>query len=288
MWKYYENIVTVFLNFNFLFFILCFPYFIFIISIFPSFFSPLFFSSTHVPLLFFLYFLLSSFSLPLPPHTCPYLFSLFPSFDFFPTTSHFRTFRTELGSFFLFLFLFSFFLSPFSLTTSSTSFFPSIPSKYANFLGVLLIKTLPSKCISQIRLDINKILKKYIQRNAHWRRRRKKKKRMAWEWALGQSREMRWEEWGIWAWELRTSSNLLKGNLLIAFLSPTYINQRAQAFSKMHIWAPLWHCALSSQTQNATFSKKLHFIPNQIGFLYLLSSKRVFWIGKVETNRHNI
>ena len=79
--------MTVFLNFNFLFFILCFPYFIFILSIFPSFFSPLFFSSTHVSLLFFffisffplfpnhflhtraftcfLYFLLSTFSLPL-------------------------------------------------------------------------------------------------------------------------------------------------------------------------------------------------------------------------------
>ena len=139
---------------------LFYPYFL-------LFFSPLFFSSTHVPLLFFfLYFLLSSFPLPLPSHTCPYLFSLFPSFDFFPSTSHFRMFRTELGSFFLFLFLFSFFLSPFSLTTSSASFFPSIPSKHTNFLGVLLIKTLPSKCISQIRLDINKILKKNIQRNA--------------------------------------------------------------------------------------------------------------------------
>ena len=42
--------------------------------------------------------------------------------------------------------------------------------------GILLIKTLPWKCISQIRLDINKIKKK-IRRNAGWRRRRKKKKR---------------------------------------------------------------------------------------------------------------
>ena len=43
MWKYYENIVTIFLNFNFLFFILCFPYFIlffypYFLLFFPSFF----------------------------------------------------------------------------------------------------------------------------------------------------------------------------------------------------------------------------------------------------------
>ena len=125
---YCENIVTVFLNFNFLFFILCFPYFI--LFFYPYFL--LFFSFTHVPLLFFLYFLLFSFSLPLPPHTCPYFFSLFPSFVFFPTTSHSRTFHAELSTFFLFLFLFSFFLSPFSLATSSASFFPSIPSKHTN------------------------------------------------------------------------------------------------------------------------------------------------------------
>ena len=148
-----------------------FPLFYFIfLSIFPSsssFFS-LFFSSTHVSLLyFFLYFLISSFFLPLPPHMGPYFFfSLFPPFVFFPTTLHSRTFHTELSSFFLFLFLFSFFLSPFSLANSFASSFPSIPSKHTNFLGVFLIKTLPSKCIFQIILDINKIKKKDIQSNA--------------------------------------------------------------------------------------------------------------------------
>ena len=92
-----------------------------------------FFSPPHMhPYLFFLYFILSSFSLPLPPHTCPHFFSLFPSFVFFPTTSHSRMFHAELSTFFLFLFLFSFFLSPFSLATSSASFFPSIPSKHTN------------------------------------------------------------------------------------------------------------------------------------------------------------
>ena len=69
-------------------------------------------------------------------------------------------------------------------------------------------------------------------------------------------------------------------------MSPTDINQRARAFSKMHLWAPLRHCAFSSQTQNTTFSKKLHFIPNQTDFLYLLSSKWGFWVRKAETNRH--
>ena len=137
-----------------------FPLFYFYFIHISFFFSPLFFSSTHVPLLFF---------------------SLFPSFLFFPTTSsthvpllvffisffrlfpyHF-TLQNVLHRARLFLplsfsiFFLPFFLSPFSLTTLSASFFPSIPSKHTNFLGVLLIKTLPSKCISQIRLDINKI-----------------------------------------------------------------------------------------------------------------------------------
>ena len=99
-----------FLNFNFLFFILFFPYFFFFFIHISFFFSPFFFSFTHVLL----------------------LFSFFPSFLFFPyhflrTPKHF----TEL-SFFLFLFLFSFFLSLFSLTTLFASFFPSIPSKHTN------------------------------------------------------------------------------------------------------------------------------------------------------------
>ena len=101
-----------FLNSNFLFFILFFPhFFIFFSSIFPYFFPfffPNFFSSTHIPL----------------------LFSFNPSFLFFPyhflqTPKH----STKL-SFFFFFFLFSFFLALFSLTTSSASFFPSIPSKH--------------------------------------------------------------------------------------------------------------------------------------------------------------
>ena len=76
--------------------------------------------------------------------------------------------------------------------------------------------------------------------------------------------------------EKRKGQSLLKDNLVIG----------ARAFSKMHLRARLWHCAFSSQTQNATFSKKLRFIPNQMGFLYLLSSKRAFWVGKAETNKH--
>ena len=145
-----------------------FPLFYFIfLSIFPSSssFFP-FFSPPHTYPYFFFFFI--SF-FPLFPyhflHTRALtFFSLFPPFVFFATTSHSRTFHTELSSFFLFLFLFSFFLSPFSLANSSTSFFPSIPSKHTNFLGVLLIKTLPSKCIFQIILDINKIKKKKIYR----------------------------------------------------------------------------------------------------------------------------
>ena len=96
------------------------------------FFFPFFFLLHTYTLTLFLYFFVSSFFLPLPLYTCPYFFSLFPSFVFFPTTSHSKTFHTKLSSFFPFLFLFSFFLSPFSLTTSSASFFPSIPSKHTN------------------------------------------------------------------------------------------------------------------------------------------------------------
>ena len=91
-------------------------------------------------LTFFLFFLLSSFSLPL------------------------HTLERSTQSWALF---FSIFFLPFLLPLRlQVSFLPSIPSKHTNFLGVLLIKTLPSKCISQIRLDINKFFFKNIQRNA--------------------------------------------------------------------------------------------------------------------------
>ena len=76
------------------------------------FFSPFFFSSTHVALFF-------SFS---------------HSFLLFPTTSSKlqNVLESSLSSsFFLFYFYF-FFLSLFSLSTSSAGFFPSIPSKHTN------------------------------------------------------------------------------------------------------------------------------------------------------------
>ena len=104
---YCENIVIAFLNFNFLFFIL----------FFPSFFSSIFLSSFFLlhtrtlTLFFFSFFPL--FSLPLPPHSRTFHRALFLPLSFF-------------------YYLFSFFLSPFSLATSSTSFFPSIPSKHTN------------------------------------------------------------------------------------------------------------------------------------------------------------
>ena len=69
-------------------------------------------------------------------------------------------------------------------------------------------------------------------------------------------------------------------------MSSTDINQHARDFFKMHLRAPFSLCAFYSQTQNATFSKKLCFIPNQTGFVVQLSSKRAFWVENVETNRH--
>ena len=60
-----------------------FPLFYFIfLSIFLSFFPSFFLHHTRTLHFFFLYFLISSLSLPLPPHTCPYFFfSLFPYFS---------------------------------------------------------------------------------------------------------------------------------------------------------------------------------------------------------------
>ena len=73
--------MTIFLNFNFLFFILCFPYFI--LFSYPYFLLLLFFpffSHPHTyPYFLFLYFLISSFFLPLPPHMGPYFFFFFIS-----------------------------------------------------------------------------------------------------------------------------------------------------------------------------------------------------------------
>ena len=60
-------------------------------------------------------------------------------------------------------------------------------------LGVLLIKTLPSKCISHIRLDINKIFKKIykgmrVEEDEERRRRGWRESELQ---GKGQSREMR-------------------------------------------------------------------------------------------------
>ena len=65
--------------------------------------SSFFFPSTHVPFIFFPYFLLSSFSMPLPPHTCSYFFffiSLFRPFPFHFTlySRMFHTLQTPLSS----------------------------------------------------------------------------------------------------------------------------------------------------------------------------------------------
>ena len=71
------------------------------LSIFFFFFPSFFLLHTRTLNFFFLYFLLSSSFLPLPPHMWPYFFSLFPSFVFFLTTSHSRTFHFSASLFFL-------------------------------------------------------------------------------------------------------------------------------------------------------------------------------------------
>ena len=72
------------------------------LSIFFFFFPSFFLLHTRTLNFFFLYFLLSSSFLPLPPHMWPYFFSLFPSFVFFLTTSHSRTFHFSASLFFFY------------------------------------------------------------------------------------------------------------------------------------------------------------------------------------------
>ena len=99
MWKYCENIVIAFLNFNFSFFILFVLYFFTLFFIHISFFFSLFFSPPHMyPSLFF------------PSTHVSFSFLFCPSFSIFPTTSS-RTFQFHSAK----LFLFSFFFLPFSL-----------------------------------------------------------------------------------------------------------------------------------------------------------------------------
>ena len=82
LWQYFSILIS----YSLFYISLILFYFL---SIFPSLFFPLFFSSsTHEPLIFFLYFLFSSLSLPLLPHTCPYFFFLyFLTFPFHSTRS---------------------------------------------------------------------------------------------------------------------------------------------------------------------------------------------------------
>ena len=86
--------------------------------------------------------------------------------------------------------------------------------------------------------------------------------------------------------KMRTSSDLLKGNLVIADRVQRIVDKREWTFFKMQLRAPFPSCTFSSQTQNATFSKKLRFGLSQTGFGHRLFSKRAFWAGKVETNGH--
>ena len=60
-----------------------------------------------------------------------------------------------------------------------------------------------------------------------------------------------------------------EGNLVIEPITERIDSSTRMSFCKMLLRASFCECAFSSRTQNATFSKKLLFIPNQTGFLYL-------------------
>ena len=61
----------------------------------------------------------------------------------------------------------------FSTTISKSLVVPGDFGSRSMLLGVLLIKTLPSKCISQIRLDISKIYKKKKKKECALRKTKK-------------------------------------------------------------------------------------------------------------------
>ena len=97
----------------------------------------------------------------------------------------------------------------------------------------------------------------------------------------GQSREMRGEEWRIWAWELRTSFNLLKSNLVIA-LSPTDIDQRAWLFPKCdsELLYGIAHYLHKPKTQ--LFPKNCVLYLTKRAFCVCFLQNRLFGLGKLK------
>ena len=63
--------------------------------------------------------------------------------------------------------------------------------------------------------------------------------------------------------------NKSEGNLVTEPITQRIDSSARRSFRKMLLTTPFCECAFSSQTQNATFSKMLIFIPNQMPILYL-------------------
>ena len=181
------------------------------------------------PLFYFIF--LSIFSSFFLLHTCTLtFFSLFPSFLFFPTTS-----STHVPLLFFFISFFRLFPYHFTLQNipcRAEHFLPLSISIFflpfslfschfvCKFLSLYPIKThklkghtQPNHLILIKRSWLNKIYRGMRVEEDEERRRGWHESELQ---GKGQSREMRWEEWGIWAWKLRTSSDLLNGNLVIA------------------------------------------------------------------------
>ena len=170
--------------------------------------------------------------------------------------------------------------------------------------GVLLIKTLPSKYISQIRLGKYN-LKKKLQRKDRWRRQRKKKKRKkifnGWQkkretYAQGEAcsstkmrgmkelalrRAKRWDERNEGTVRLWRHEHL-KGNLVIANSPPMDTPKCPRTFLKMDLMRSILGMRVQSIIIKRNFWPKVTFCNNQTQFLGQLFAKRNFWTPKVE------
>ena len=80
----------------------------------------------------------------------------------------------------------------------------------------------------------------------------------------------------------------MKGNLVIAQLTPTNISKRAWTFGKMDLKTSFQGLGVLFTSIKHNFFQKVAFYTNQTHLKGWLFSKRDFWVEKVETNGHQL
>ena len=78
----------------------------------------------------------------------------------------------------------------------------------------------------------------------------------------------------------------MKGNLVIAQLTPTNISKCAWTFGKMDLKTSFQGLRVLFISIKRNFFQKVAFYTNQTHLNCWFFSKRDFWAKKVETNRH--